>query len=133
MCFVRISALAALLVACGTSGGGSSDAGAPGPNVASGEDERGSAGVPPTAAQYCQNLGYVLDAGQCRFPDGSSCEEWSFFRGQCGQPFSYCARHGGTIQSVTEDAGTFTAVHAVCTLAGKQCDEGTFMQTGTCG
>jgi putative hemolysin len=101
--------------------------------TAGSEDERGSVGVPPTAAEYCTNLGYKLEASQCNFPDGTSCEEWSFLRGGCGQSYSYCARHGGTISTVTEDAGTFTAVRGVCTLNGKQCDEGTFLQTGTCG
>jgi putative hemolysin len=124
----RTSAVAIVLagvvvaVACG---GGSSPS--------SSEDERGSIGVPSSAADYCQRLGFTNSDSQCRFPDGTSCEEWSFFRGQCGQAHSYCNQHGGSISSVTEDAGSFTEVHGVCSLNGKQCDEGTFMGTGMCG
>lgn len=45
------------------------------------------------ASEYCINLGYTLnfekdkDGGQygvCVFPDGTECEEWSFYKGECG-------------------------------------------------
>jgi putative hemolysin len=45
------------------------------------------------ASVYCQEQGYTsemrtdADGGQysvCIFPDGSECEEWAFFRGECG-------------------------------------------------
>lgn len=46
------------------------------------------------ASVYCIKLGHTLDlrkdentggvSGFCVFPDGSECEEWSFFRGECG-------------------------------------------------
>jgi putative hemolysin len=114
------AASAALLLACG--GGSASD------------DERGAVGVPNGAADYCTRLGFTLVSdGRCQFPDGSSCEEWAFYRAQCGQPHSFCERHGGTISSQTEDAGTWTSVVAVCSLNGKQCTEASFMGTGTCG
>ena len=36
--------------------------------------------------------------GYCRFPDGSECEEWAFYRGECTagytDPFAYCAATG---------------------------------------
>jgi putative hemolysin len=55
------------------------------------------------ASVYCTSLGYELEiveepegqVGMCIFPDGSKCEEWSFFKGECGQQFSYCERFGG--------------------------------------
>jgi putative hemolysin len=43
------------------------------------------------ASVYCQERGYTLELrtdargsyGVCLFPDGSECEEWAFFRGEC--------------------------------------------------
>ena len=100
-------------------------------NVA--EDERGSVGVPPGAVGYCEGLGFTVNADSaCVFPDGTSCEEWSFYRGTCGQSHSYCNQHGGSISSRIEDAGTWTAVYAVCARDGKECHEADFVDTGTC-
>jgi len=118
-------AIAGLVVACG---GGSTSPSGP---VAL-EDERGSVGVPPTAAEYCTRLGFTLEGSQCNFPDGTSCEQWAFFRAECGLPHSYCNQHGGTVSSKTEDMGTWTAIYAVCDVNGKQCKDATFMQTGKC-
>jgi putative hemolysin len=99
----------------------------------SAEDERGSVGVPNPAADYCEKIGYTLTAdSKCVFPDGTSCEEWSFYRGSCGQPNSYCNRHGGAITSEESDAGGFTSVQAICHVDGKQCAEEDFYQSGTC-
>jgi beta-lactamase superfamily II metal-dependent hydrolase/putative hemolysin len=49
-------------------------------------------GLPNPASVYCVELGYelrIVDAdgqvGMCIFPDGTQCEEWSFFEGECGQ------------------------------------------------
>jgi len=65
-----------------------------------GECSPGQAAPAPTigmanpASVFCTQQGYRLemrtgsDGGQygvCIFPDGSECEEWSFFRGECGQ------------------------------------------------
>jgi putative hemolysin len=52
-----------------------------------------AAGVPNPASVYCQDRGYWLEIrtdkegnqiGICIFPDGSECDEWAFFRGDCG-------------------------------------------------
>ncbi len=49
-------------------------------------------GVPNPASVYCQEQGGTLEirtaadggqTGYCIFPDGSECEEWAFFRGEC--------------------------------------------------
>jgi putative hemolysin len=49
--------------------------------------------LPNPAAAYCQEQGYTLeirtnsDGGQygvCIFSDGSECDEWAFYRGECG-------------------------------------------------
>jgi putative hemolysin len=53
----------------------------------------GEASLPNPASVYCEEQGGSLeirstaDGGQygvCIFPDGSECEEWAFYRGECG-------------------------------------------------
>lgn len=64
-------------------------------------------GLANPASVYCDDLGYTLDIrededggqhGVCIFPDGSECEEWAFFRGECGADKTYCARQGYTLE-----------------------------------
>ena len=52
----------------------------------------GAVGLPNPASAYCEEQGYTLEIrtdsdggeyGVCIFPDGSECEEWAFFRGEC--------------------------------------------------
>jgi putative hemolysin len=52
----------------------------------------GGARLPNPASVYCEEHGGSLeirsaaDGGQygvCIFPDGSECEEWAFYRGEC--------------------------------------------------
>jgi putative hemolysin len=48
-------------------------------------------GMPNPASVFCTEQGYELEirdeaagqAGYCIFPDGSECEEWAYFRGEC--------------------------------------------------
>jgi hypothetical protein len=51
------------------------------------------ANLPNPAAVYCVEQGFQSEirtaadgsqAGVCIFPDGSECDEWAYFRGQCG-------------------------------------------------
>jgi hypothetical protein len=51
------------------------------------------AGLPNPASVFCEANGGTVDIrtdaaggqyGQCIFADGSECDEWAFFRGQCG-------------------------------------------------
>ncbi len=67
---------AALLVGCGPRTGGAT------PQV----------GLPNPASVYCEQNGGKVDlrtgpgggvAGACVFPDGSECDEWAYFRGEC--------------------------------------------------
>jgi putative hemolysin len=53
----------------------------------------GEAGLPNPASVYCEEHGSSLEIrsaanggqyGVCIFPDGSECEEWAFYRGECG-------------------------------------------------
>ena len=90
-------------------------------------------GMANPAAVYCTELGYRLDNEQCVFGDGTSCEEWSFYRGECGQPHSFCNLHGGSISNKVEDMGGWTASYGLCTLAtGESCQEDTFAHTCSC-
>jgi putative hemolysin len=51
-------------------------------------------GLPNPASQFCEEQGYRLEmrtdangtTGYCIFPDGSECEEWAFYRGECEPP-----------------------------------------------
>lgn len=56
-------------------------------------EEEPSTGLANPAAVYCQEMGYKLetrtrgDGGQygvCIFPDRKECNQWAFFRGECG-------------------------------------------------
>ncbi len=61
------------------------------------------------ASVYCAQSGYTLEIrtsigggqyGVCIFPDGSECEEWAFFRHECGAGY----RTLPDIDSKEEDA-----------------------------
>jgi putative hemolysin len=47
--------------------------------------------MPNPASKHCVDGGYKLEirseaggeVGYCLFPDGTECEEWAFFRGEC--------------------------------------------------
>jgi putative hemolysin len=52
-----------------------------------------SANLPNPASVFCTDQGFRLEirsdaagnqSGVCHFPDGSECDEWAFFRGECG-------------------------------------------------
>jgi putative hemolysin len=49
--------------------------------------------MPNPASVYCEEQGYRVEirtaadgsqSGYCIFPDGSECDEWAYFRGECG-------------------------------------------------
>jgi putative hemolysin len=51
------------------------------------------AGMPNPASVYCEEHGYRSEirtaddgsqTGYCIFPDGSECDEWMYYRGECG-------------------------------------------------
>ena len=51
------------------------------------------AGLPNPASVYCEEQGYRVEVrtdgqgnqvGICVFPDGSECDEWAFYPGECG-------------------------------------------------
>lgn len=101
------------------------------------EDERTPIGPGNPSSAYCQQAGFTLsasvndagvEAALCNFADGGACEEWAFFRAECGQEASYCSTHGGRVTNVK----TATTSAATCSLNGVTCDEGSFAKTGKC-
>ncbi len=91
------------------------------------------AGVANPASVYCTELGYVVEGGSCKFSDGTSCEPWAFFRGECGASHSFCNRQGGQVSAKTEDMGGWTGTYALCTLpSGVSCKEQDFAASCRC-
>ncbi|MBQ9865259.1 MAG: DUF333 domain-containing protein [Bacteroidales bacterium] len=75
------------------------------------------------AAQYCVSLGYdymvVKDStgaehGICVFPDSSTADEWSFYRGECKSEYSYCARMGLSQISIVDSSNGLVSRCAYC-------------------
>lgn len=79
------------------------------------------AGVANPAAVYCAKLGYEYkivtsdDGGQhgvCTLSDKTECTGWNFYRGKCGQEFSYCKQQGYDLKDLGKNEGWFEG--AVC-------------------
>ena len=107
-------------------------------------------GLPNPASVHCEEQGGTLEirtaddgsqGGYCIFDDGSECEEWSFFRGECqpgefppsqqlANPASvYCEEQGGTLEIRTADDG---GQAGYCIFDdGSECDEWSFFR-GEC-
>ncbi len=99
-------------------------------------------GIPNPSSVYCHALGYDTETrtnpetggqvGYCVFPDGSVCEAWAFYRGECGQNFTYCEKQGYKIENRVEDMGTFTVKYAACVFDdGSECSEQRYLN-GEC-
>ncbi len=63
-----------------------------GPQPSGAVEPPGVVGLPNPASVYCEEQGGALEIltddeggqyGLCRFEDGSACEEWAYFRGEC--------------------------------------------------
>ena len=72
-------------------------------------------GLANPASVYCEGQGYTLemrtdaDGGQygvCIFPDGSECEEWAFYRGECSPPGSATEQPAETPTTAPTEAAT---------------------------
>jgi putative hemolysin len=145
-----ILALCSLLLSCGS--GNNQEAG-PTPTTA----PTSAAGLPNPAAVYCQEQGYTYEirtaadgsqSGACIFPDGSECDGWAFYRGECAAPQSaapttaptgaaglpnpaavYCQEQGYAYEIRTAADGSQSGV---CIFPdGSECDEWAFYR-GEC-
>lgn len=65
----------------------------PTPTAALSEIDTPQADLPNPASVYCEQQGFISEirtaddgsqTGYCIFPDGSECDEWAYFRGECG-------------------------------------------------
>jgi hypothetical protein len=74
-------------------------------------------------AAYVKFLGYKYETRKdsvgkersvCVFPDGSECDAGAFYKGYCGQKFSYCALKGCNTISRTEDKEGYKNEYTVC-------------------
>ena len=74
------------------------------------------------AAVYCIDQGFDYElvttdigvVGMCKFPDGTSCDEWDFLSGKCGEEHSFCAKQGLASITKTDGSNPFTKEYAVC-------------------
>jgi putative hemolysin/PKD repeat protein len=88
----------------------------------------GDIGLSDPAAVYCTEMGYeykVLETeqgetGVCVLPDGTECDAWAFYGGECGEDFSYCARKGLAVASESE-GDSFAAKCTTCVLPDGSC------------
>ncbi|MBI2445430.1 DUF333 domain-containing protein [Candidatus Micrarchaeota archaeon] len=92
------------------------------------------------AATHCVQLGYrneIVDtpqgqSGTCRFPDNSTCDDWKFFRGECGQAFSACTKKGGKLGAVLMGPNGPVTSNSTCQFNdGTICEENE-LADGTC-
>ena len=102
-----------------------------------------NANMPNPASVYCEENGGTLEireddsggpVGYCVFDDGSECEEWTYYRGQCSpgdsltgnvglpNPASvYCEENGGTVEIREDESGGQVGY---CIFPdGSECDE----------
>lgn len=74
------------------------------------------AGLPNPASVYCRQGGNQLEIrtaadgsqyGICVFPDGSTCDEWAYFRGECGPASQESPTPVMTVEPTTEGSGGY--------------------------
>jgi putative hemolysin len=72
------------------------------------------AGMPNPASLYCEQNGNKLEIrtaddgsqnGICIFPDGSTCDEWAYFRGECGPAAQKNPTPAMTVEATAEASG----------------------------
>jgi putative hemolysin len=69
------------------------------------------AGLPNPASVYCEQNGNKLEIvtaadgsqiGRCVFPDSSACDEWAYYRGECGPAAQKSPTPAITVEATTE-------------------------------
>ena len=70
--------------------------------------------MPNPASVYCEQNGNKLEIqtasdgsqnGICVFPDGSTCDEWAYYRGECGPAVQKSPTPAMTVEATTETSG----------------------------
>jgi putative hemolysin len=70
--------------------------------------------MPNPASVYCEQNGNVLEirtaadgsqSGVCIFPDGSTCDEWAYYRGECNPASENNPTPATTLEATTEAGG----------------------------
>jgi putative hemolysin len=78
--------------------------------------EMPQAGMPNPASVYCEQNGNKLEirtaadgsqSGVCVFPDGSTCDEWAYFRGECGVEVQTSSTLAPTAESTSDASGGY--------------------------
>ena len=74
------------------------------------------ANMPNPASLYCEQNGNTLEirtaddgsqSGICVFPDGSTCDEWAYFRGECAPAAPIIPTPVLTIEATTDASGGY--------------------------
>jgi putative hemolysin len=111
---------------------------------ACGDDDENESGLPNPASVYCAEQGGTVDIrtdadgnqyGICVFDDGSECDEWAFFHGEC-RPGDSLADQAGIANPASvyceEQGGTLDLESGMCRFSdGSECDEWAFFR-GEC-
>jgi len=72
------------------------------------------ANMPNPASVYCEQNGNTLEihtaadgsqSGICVFPDGSTCDEWAYFRGECGLAVPENPTPAATVETASNASG----------------------------
>jgi putative hemolysin len=75
---------------------------------------QGQADMPNPASLYCEQNGNTLEIrtaddgsqeGICISPDGSTCDEWAYYRGECGPAAQKSPTPAMTVETTTEASG----------------------------
>jgi hypothetical protein len=70
--------------------------------------------MPNPASVYCEQNGNKLEiqtaadgsqSGACIFPDGSTCDEWAYYQGECGPEVENSPTPANTLEATTEAGG----------------------------
>ena len=70
--------------------------------------------MPNPASVYCEQHGNKLEiitaadgsqSGVCVFPDGSTCDEWAYYRGECGPEAKASPTPASTVEATPEADG----------------------------
>jgi len=78
--------------------------------------EHPQAGMPNPASIYCEENGNRFEIhtsadgsqyGLCVLPDGSSCDEWAYYRGECGHAVQKSPTPAAAVNTSTGDPGSF--------------------------